>query len=259
MTIAARKFGIEIESTNVRRDDLVAALTAAGIPAFDAGYSHTTSTTWKVVSDGSLSGTNCFELVSPILQGADGIAQVRAVAAVLAALGAQVNKSCGFHVHVDARDLNVDQVRNVFKSFVKYESCFDRLVPPSRRAAYYCAPIRAKFPSLQSAMDAADIAQSIRDLRSLLGGNRYHKLNLEALGRHGTIEFRQHSGTVEAEKMVAWIELVVGFVNRSIKARAVKIKGAGVFEDFLNAASASVRPYLIQRAADLAAAPGRAN
>jgi hypothetical protein len=42
---------------------------------------------------------------------------------------------------------------------------------------------------------------------------RYRKLNVWAFDAHGTVEFRLHQGTLNAERAVAWVRLVVGFVN----------------------------------------------
>jgi hypothetical protein len=56
---------------------------------------------WRAESDGSLSCTVAnympVEIVSPILRGADGIAQIRRVGEILARLDARVNTTCGFH------------------------------------------------------------------------------------------------------------------------------------------------------------------
>jgi hypothetical protein len=49
---------------------------------------------------------------------------------------------------------------------------------------------------------------------------RYFKLNVAAYLRHGTIEFRQHSGTVDYQKMVNWIIFCIAFVEDS---RAVTV------------------------------------
>lgn len=45
---------------------------------------------------------------------------------------------------------------------------------------------------------------------------RYAKVNLESYVRHNTIEFRQHSGTTDAEKITNWVVFMVGFVEESI-------------------------------------------
>jgi hypothetical protein len=49
--------------------------------------------------------------------------------------------------------------------------------------------------------------------------SRYFKLNLTAYWRHQTIEFRQHSGTTDAEKAVHWIQLLLAFVEKAATSR----------------------------------------
>ena len=60
-------------------------------------------TGWTAENDGSINnghgGHKC-EIVSPILKGPEGLAQVAEVARILEAKGHSVNASCGVHVHV---------------------------------------------------------------------------------------------------------------------------------------------------------------
>ena len=67
-----RKFGIEIEAYNCTRERLARELREAGIEVMVEDCNHTTCPHWKLVTDGSLSGNNTFELVSPILVGEAG-------------------------------------------------------------------------------------------------------------------------------------------------------------------------------------------
>ena len=90
-----RKFGIEIEAYNVDKTALARALNAAGILCAVEGYNHQTRGHWKIVSDGSLQGYNTFELVSPILEGNNGLIQVEVVCQVINTLNARINTSCG--------------------------------------------------------------------------------------------------------------------------------------------------------------------
>jgi hypothetical protein len=50
---------------------------------------------------------------------------------------------------------------------------------------------------------------------ALTNRNRYHKLNTESYWRHNTVEFRQHSGTIEYEKISNWILFLARFVEFS--------------------------------------------
>lgn len=64
---------------------------------------------WKAEWDGSIDtrgGGRACEIVSPVLRGPEGLAQVAEVARTLEAKGHKVNITCGVHVHVGwSRDL----------------------------------------------------------------------------------------------------------------------------------------------------------
>src|SRR5215471_8467459 len=61
---------------------------------------------WTAERDGSIQASPGYlaaEIVSPVLQGADGLRQLKAVCDWLVSVQAKVNKSTGFHVHVGFR------------------------------------------------------------------------------------------------------------------------------------------------------------
>jgi hypothetical protein len=129
-------YGIEIETIlppNVTMSDCAARIEAAGVHCYNAGYSHTTERTkWKVVSDGSLTGGNGAELVSPILHETN-FDQISKVCAALTAMGARSNRSCGLHVHIGGRHLSVAAMKKLAALYVENEDVIDGLLPPSRR------------------------------------------------------------------------------------------------------------------------------
>ena len=55
-------------------------------------------------------------------------------------------------------------------------------------------------------------ASTIHDLQRAFGSDRYYKVNLEAYSRHRTVEFRQHSGTINFAKMEKWIRFLNGLI-----------------------------------------------
>lgn len=196
-----RRYGIEIEAGNVDRNVLARELRAAGIDCTVEFYNHQTRSTWKLVTDASIRLHAAFELVSPPLKGQDGLRQIRTVCGVLAALGAEVNSSCGLHVHHEAKDLKGHHLQRLVKLYYKAEPQIDTLMPRSRRGDMntYCTAAR---------WDRDDQR-----------GSRYYKLNLHSLELHGTVEFRHHSGTVEADKIINWVlftQRIVARCKRSI-------------------------------------------
>ena len=96
-----RKFGVEIEAYNCTCQRLVRELTEAGIEVASERYNHDLRPHWKLVTDSSLNGNDTFELVSPILEGEDGLEKLERVCWVLDACNVKINGSCGLHVHMN--------------------------------------------------------------------------------------------------------------------------------------------------------------
>lgn len=199
-TMTLGNFGVEIEMYNVNASRVAAALTLNGISCYVEGYNHATRDHWKIVGDGSVRGFGACELVSPILNGADGLAQIDQVCRVLSENNAKVNRSCGLHVHHDASDFRKDQLHKVVKVYQRVEKHVDSFMPESRRGNnnYYCH-------SVLSSGEA--IARE--------GVSRYYKLNLQSFFRHGTIEFRHHSGTVDVDKIKNWVLFTALVVDKA--------------------------------------------
>lgn len=208
-----RFFGVEIECKGLSMEVAAAAIMEIGIQCLVEGYNHRTSPTWKIVPDGSVS--DGFEVVSPKLHGNEGLEQVRKVADALVRKGARIARDCGFHVHVDAANLNALTLYNIVKRYAAFETEIDAFMPPSRRGGSnsYCR--QSSYFLRDLTMPEAN--SEVRTLlRRMTQDDRYYKVNLMAYLRHGTVEFRHHSGTVSANKMIPWIIFCINFVESSI-------------------------------------------
>ena len=233
--LSKRKFGIEIEMTGVTREQVLIALNKFGINAKSMGYEHTTRQFWKIVSDSSVTGATIdmgFELVSPILEGKKGLDEIEKVSAALVEIGAEVDHTCGFHVHVDARDLDAIDLVWLVEQYSQHECSIDNIMPKCRKKNTYCDSIARNYKYLlehfsakTSFVEAKEILEKkIQENRinastilSFVGSSWYRrtKLNLAPLARQGTVEFRQHEGTVLASKIIPWVEFCVNFVEKS--------------------------------------------
>lgn len=198
-----RKFGVEIEAFFKHErgiEKLKSLLQGQGI-GIENAQRNTQLGVWKITGDGSISanGGYSFEVVSPILQGQEGVAQLEKVCQALKACGARINKSCGLHIHFDAQGFNLQTWKNLLINYAKAEEIIDAFMPPSRRENNntYCKSIKHHIPAISR-------ATSIEKIMSIMG-NRYKKVNVLSYARHKTIEFRQHSGSIEFEKIKNWI------------------------------------------------------
>lgn len=199
---ASRGYGVELEIIGMTPHQAAQALRSAGLSAQDTGYTHGTTGYWKCLLDGSIYG-GC-EAVSPILIGEAGLTELTTAINALREAGATVNTSCGMHVHLDARDLTGDEFARTFGFYTERQDLFDALVAPSRRHNSYCRKYNnAQIAAIKSA------ANRDKDTVQYEFDDRYMTVNVTSYGRHGTLEFRQHQGTLNAAKAVAWVRLLL--------------------------------------------------
>jgi hypothetical protein len=197
-------FGIEFETT------MPAGAVIAG------GYHRGTQVNWlpegwTAQRDGSIvssRGREGVEFVSPILKGADGLAQVLEVISLLAEHGAKVNPSTGLHVHVGGFDRSAKNIKKITTLVANFEKAiFASTGTKSRERGRWCGSVQRH--------GNADTA--ITNASSL----RYHVLNLTNLNRIGTVEFRAFGGSLNPIKVTSYIRICLGLVERACNAKRV--------------------------------------
>ncbi len=242
-----RTFGIELEVYGTSRERILTEMRRIGIQVESESYNHNTRGYWKIVSDASISGAEGNEIVSPVLRGMDGMEQVKKVCLALNRAGAKVNTSCGFHVHFGANDLSIANFKALFQSYIELETEMDEIMPESRRKNNntYCKSLLSIANSKAAAIAKIKASQTINQMALAFAGSRYFKLNIQSYQRHGTIEFRQHSGTTQFSKVKNWILICARMIEFSRQNGATNN-----LNQFLNE---SLQDYMADRAADLAA------
>jgi hypothetical protein len=206
-------------------------------------YNHLTRDHWKIVPDGSLGDyARGIEVVSPVLRGEAGLEALSRVMDALEDFGCTVSRRCGLHVHVGVGPRRTDFFRRLLKAYAHFEPVIDSLMPPSRRASanLYC---RSVTHIAFTAIDAAVSLSALIGLMSARAEARYHKLNLAAHRRYGTVEFRQHSGTLDATKARNWTLLCLRLVDAIIQGRDPR--AAAVAPGQINRAPADSKARLV--------------
>lgn len=208
-------FGVEMECF-VNRGAIASAAERTGMAYEYEGYNHRDGHSYfKFTTDGSVSGmADPIECVSPVLAGNDGRRMLKNACRTLNTADAKVNQTCGLHVHIGAAKLTEKQYSNVFVNYMYLEAVIDTFMAVSRRAsnAYYA-------DTLQDHKDRLEQAVTIRDVQNVMNNCRYHKVNPMSYNRHKTIEFRQHSGTTNFEKIINWVNFCGKLVIWSKKNR----------------------------------------
>lgn len=203
-----RQFGVEIEFVG-DRFSLANEMTARGLTVSYEGYTHRVRRgAWKIVTDASLSSG--YELVSPPLRGAAGLADLRKASEALVASGARINRQCGLHVHHDVTDLDLPSFQRLFRGWSNAQGATDQLVAASRRGSMWAQPLREN--EVQRIESLRNVERSTVQAMYI---DRYRALNVTAFPRYGTVEARQHQGTINAGKIVAWIKFGQAMIERA--------------------------------------------
>lgn len=196
-------FGIEIETTMPLGSVAVGGYhRGAQVPFLPEG--------WRAENDCSIHhqrGRTACEFVSPVLRGAEGIAQVIEAVNQINARGGRVNQSCGLHVHVGWAGSDDDL------------NCLVTLVANFEKAIYASTGTKRRERNHFTRSIQAHGSASAAVQQSRL--NRYHILNLNNLasGRSRTVEFRAFAGTLNIVKIIGYLRLCLGLVERAMLAK----------------------------------------
>jgi hypothetical protein len=144
-------------------------------------------------------------------------------------VGAKVNKTCGLHVHLDAREYgyNFSQLNNNYSRLVAVQSILYSMQPKSRQNNSYCK--RSKT----------------RNIRR--GSARYQGINAQSLWKYNTIEIRLHAGTTEYLKIVNWVDLVCGVMYSAVQPPKRSMTSVRSFFRTFQEVPTSLMEYVVER------------
>jgi len=167
---------------------------------------------WKFVADGSLRGEDSGEYIyqtprKPSQVFGDVVALKELLEEDEVGLDTASQRT-SVHVHVNYRDCTMQQM---FTSCAIYymleEELFDTFIAPHRKGSFYCLRLsEASTPlnALRSCLQNNDM-RALRDQGAL----KYSALNLTAIQKFGTLEYRALQGTVEPHTIQAWVNILL--------------------------------------------------
>ena len=172
------------------------------------------------------------ELVSPILQYLPGHGWSDSVTAVLEEIKfhckVETSGSCSTHVHLSPLNnvpWDIGALRSLCQAILYFENAWEVLLPESRRGNGWCRSNRLRNFQFRDKSDE-ECYQIIRNCSSVEGRHgliflmnpnydRYRQWNFRnlELGGTGTIECRLGPGIDDFRGCLAWVELIVSFVQ----------------------------------------------
>lgn len=210
-----RTFGIELELVAPRNAGEPNAhaqriLEQAGITCRTNSHFGRAYHTWQAKPDGSLQPAGrCTEVVSRILPPNDNAyEEVRRAVTALETAGYGVNRTCGFHVHLNVSDLPMRTRLLVALRYAEMSEQINTMLPPSRRANGFCHNLDSD--------NRSTLARAIANNAGVPSFGRYMTTNLawvSATDGTARIEFRQAAGTCNADKVIGWVKFLQEMVD----------------------------------------------
>lgn len=197
---------------------------------------------WNIGEDGSVRGVGTAEIKSPILKGEAGLKEILKVCKVLEELGAKVNKSCGLHVHVGIKNakkkFTPEEIKKIMRVYEENSKTTDKWFTHGRRTGHstYAKPVTRRLEELDRprVTHVYDASHVFVDSWGRLGRGgmvqktingpktleeiadeceHYDRVSFSSYLSHGTMEFRQHHGTINGQEIVNWIRFLLNHME----------------------------------------------
>lgn len=220
-------FGVEIEFFGITRPVVLQKFLDNGINSEIHKYEHCNYNNWKITWDGSVNpeGTEEIidlhdekvykgvEVVSPVLHGISGLKELKLVCKCLNEVGAKIDKTCGIHIHFDAGNMSIKDIKNILIFYYNNQKMFDAMLPKDRRSGKceFCKPIeKDQIVKIKKSDSREKIGRALRTRHKVVNARSYRREG------HNTIEFRQMNGTIDYEQIKCWILLLYKMIEYCI-------------------------------------------
>lgn len=244
------KYGVEIEFLGITREaaaEIVADFFGNGF-FYEGGelkerdIADGSQRIWRVVRDASIdaySDEEQCELVTPILRYSD-LEILQQLVAKLKAAGACVNKSCGLHIHVDAKGFTPQAVVNLVTLISSREQLLYRALGIPKDRMRYCKRINEELVQTILEKKPESLEELRRDwylespyetVEGKYHSTRYHGLNLHAMFTKGTVEFRLFNSTLEANEVKAYVQFVLALCKQAKLHKKAVLKKTQSYND----------------------------
>ena len=172
-----------------------------------------------------------------------------------------VNTRCGLHIHLGVIK-RLELLKNIYIFYNKFEKFFFDMVPKSRQNTSFCEKFKKiykhnndkifKVNSLklfkQLIYETKDDRTIERKSKSKWDSKRYCWINFHSIFYRGTLEIRNHAGTISKNKIKRWLLLHLTILNYLNKVDTTTINNLeNDKETFLSLFDKNLQKYIKKR------------
>jgi hypothetical protein len=122
----------------------------------------------------------------------------------------QTTKRTSIHVHVDVREMDVDQISRLILLYATFEPTLFALMNNGREEEIYCMPFSKNWGGKVRASGIINNSNSGSQVHAALhNAQKYESMNIHSIVQRGSIEFRIHHGTTDIEEMIRWVNILL--------------------------------------------------
>jgi hypothetical protein len=183
---------------------------------------------WRIAGDGSLQGG--VEFISQPVWGTGITSALSELDTCLKKHKPYLSFRTSVHVHVNALDLDTNQLIHFIKLYLMYEPALFRLHKEwNRYENIFCVPAM-KSTAIQRGYLNLLYDLENEQLRDSYVSYKYSALNPNSLTRFGTLEFRHMGGCCDVDKIDRWINILLQLKSAAIDQTDIT-KSSDVFQN----------------------------
>jgi hypothetical protein len=160
-------------------------------------------------------------------------------------VGHEFSERTSVHVHVDARELSVEQLANVVLTYIMVEPLLYKFCGKSRHQSIFCVPLNfsdqgERIGRLMNVNNNSVDTHNNEVVNSISRWLKYTGFNLRPLVEYGTMEFRHMPGTMDVDLLINWINILLKIKNygkqqsfEKYKARLMDMNTTSEYFNFL--------------------------
>ena len=162
---------------------------------------------WVVHQDGSLRGESAeYVLGRPIPRDqVEGALEFLKWALEKSASVLNFSHRTSVHVHLNVQNWRMVDVYNLVCLYLLYEDILIRFSGPERESNLFCLRFKDAEALLAALVQGLETGRLFRDFDE---NNRYSSLNLCALRKFGSVEFRSMRGNLEVPFITQWVNIL---------------------------------------------------
>src|SRR6185437_2412085 len=184
----------------------------------------TIPTFWKTQREDSLKDFGCEFVFQTPLFGADAYTALQTLVDAAIKAKFKCTLRAGIHVHLDVREMETSQLIGLIILYTIVEPLIFRWIGANREHSIYCVPFYKADESLSEAVkivravhfDESNNSRTTFERAKNFG--RYAALNLNALSKFGSVEFRHMRTNHNLEFITDWVNII-----QSLKAATYKL------------------------------------